>query len=158
VRRRFGTGILAVAFCLSLAPSARGQGALSKEELVQKVRDAYARQDVAALESLVYWRAGTPSKADRDFVRGVFDMVLKANAGKTIQRAELVPVPKDQALTQTAGGIRYVVPLPPIAKLVVSFGPKREVGFTIEASDSSMLVGEHGGRYFLDIALPSPVR
>jgi hypothetical protein len=142
---RAAAAVVAIPFALG-ACAGRARGAASPDELAQRFHDRLAQQDRAGIESLIFWPQGQRHESE------ALDYFLKAQSVRRIQSVDIVPVPDDQVLEYTRGGVRYTPSLPPVHKLVVTFASRGSV------SDESagFLVGEKDGRYYVTLAAPAP--
>jgi hypothetical protein len=145
-----------VVVCALLLPAcAAAGGAASKEELRQRLTDAYSKKDAGAIEALIYWPPGRPDpKADRAWHREVLELVFEMGAGEKLVRSEIKDVEKDQMTSATKDGVTYALPLPPTGRIVLHMEPVSSGASTV-TSASSFLIVDHEGRFYLDVALPS---
>lgn len=112
--RVFGTAILATLPMRAL--HAQSNLPSSTTELMQRVRDGYARKDTAVFVSNVCW--GTHADSAQ---RAMFDRDVADDFPLKVAQTSIVPLKPDAKLEYTVSGVIYRPTLPPIGRLVVSF-------------------------------------
>ena len=131
-------------------------GAASQQELVQQFTAAYERRDAPAIEALVYWPRGRDNATDREGARAALaGLFLTETSPPKVQKADVVPVPADRELSYTIKGIRYAPPLAPTGQIVLTLQPTTSGGGYATSTSMTILIGEHGGRHYVNLGFPS---
>ncbi len=130
------------------------EGAPSKERLTQLFHQFSGQSDQEKVFRLVCW----DRVSDDD--RTAFKRSLEVDFKERIKRVEVTALGDGESLEYTQGGITYRPNLDVVGRLVVTFAPRtpeqgEDGSYTVPPSQTSYLVGEKGGRYYIALAAPA---
>ncbi|HXS75073.1 MAG TPA: hypothetical protein VN753_02770 [Terracidiphilus sp.] len=136
------SGIFISFFVVALTAHA-ADGATSKAELQKLYQQFFQNKDETRLGKLVYWQ-GVEQQDREGFFRS-----LGQDFKYRLRDIHFVPLQHDEHLEYTLRGVTYVPALPPVGRMIVTYGGQDNVNDL----STSYLIGAKDGRYYIDLAV-----